>query len=298
MAGISLSASRADGFYHPPDWDPSVVSRDKYAGSSGHNQYEEKGIVRFEMPYDMWCGGCKILIGKGTRYNSDKLKVGKYFSTTIWAFRCRCAQCGSQFIIQTDPKERDYVVIEGGEFKKRSDEASEDVEQLLDDDQKIKLVDDAFYKLEHDTANRAAAAVKAPAIGALIEHADRMADDYEASKLLRSRFRKDKKDTIARKAADVAERKRLGGIAIPLLAPSNQDKIQASKIQFDAAFKKNLQDRRKALATSSIFDTKYLKTKESEWRRVESRNTPGKFYWRNSRTGETTLRRPAAVKDQ
>jgi hypothetical protein len=66
------------------------------------------------MPYNMWCGSCKVLIGaeplcsspvgklcvllpmgrtalsragRGTRFNSDKLNVGKYFSTTIWAFR-------------------------------------------------------------------------------------------------------------------------------------------------------------------------------------------------------------------
>ncbi len=85
-----------------------------FQGSKGHNQFEQKGIVRFEMPYNMWCGSCKVLIGaeprcsspvgrlcvllpmgrtalshagRGTRFNSDKLNVGKYFSTTIWAFR-------------------------------------------------------------------------------------------------------------------------------------------------------------------------------------------------------------------
>ena len=39
----SLAASRADGFYHPPDYDASKGSLKKFTGAKGKNQYEQKG---------------------------------------------------------------------------------------------------------------------------------------------------------------------------------------------------------------------------------------------------------------
>lgn len=32
-------------------------------------------IIRFEMPFNVWCGKCNHLIGKGVRFNAEK-KVG------------------------------------------------------------------------------------------------------------------------------------------------------------------------------------------------------------------------------
>ena len=40
----SLAASRADGFYYPPDYDASKGSLKKFTGAKGKNQYEQKGI--------------------------------------------------------------------------------------------------------------------------------------------------------------------------------------------------------------------------------------------------------------
>jgi hypothetical protein len=103
-AGMSsLAASRADGYYHPPEWDPQKVGRDKYQGSKGSNQcvsaprglaracvcaiaqsalccravcrWEQYGVIRFEMPYNIWCGGCGKHIRKGTRFNAKKKDV-------------------------------------------------------------------------------------------------------------------------------------------------------------------------------------------------------------------------------
>ena len=34
-------------------------------------------IIRFEMPYNIWCDGCKAHIAMGVRYNAEKTKVGK-----------------------------------------------------------------------------------------------------------------------------------------------------------------------------------------------------------------------------
>jgi coiled-coil domain-containing protein 130 len=40
----------------------------------------------------------------GVRYNAEKKKVGAYYSTPIYSFRCKCHLCDGWFEIQTDPK--------------------------------------------------------------------------------------------------------------------------------------------------------------------------------------------------
>jgi len=40
----------------------------------------------------------------GVRYNAEKKKIGAYYSTPIFSFRCKCHLCDGWFEIQTDPK--------------------------------------------------------------------------------------------------------------------------------------------------------------------------------------------------
>ncbi len=55
----TLSAARADNFYYPPGWDPSKESLNQHTGhTKGRNQYEQKGLIRFELPFDGWCTKC------------------------------------------------------------------------------------------------------------------------------------------------------------------------------------------------------------------------------------------------
>jgi hypothetical protein len=49
-------------------------------------------------------GTCSNHIGMGVRYNAEKKKVGNYYSTPIYSFRCKCHLCDGWFEIQTDPK--------------------------------------------------------------------------------------------------------------------------------------------------------------------------------------------------
>ena len=58
---------------------------------------------RFEMPYNIWCGGCGNHIGMGVRYNAEKSKVGMYYTTPIYKFRMKCHLCDNHFEIKTDP---------------------------------------------------------------------------------------------------------------------------------------------------------------------------------------------------
>lgn len=39
--------------------------------------------LRFEMPFNVWCGGCNSMIAKGVRFNAEKKQVGNYYSTKV-----------------------------------------------------------------------------------------------------------------------------------------------------------------------------------------------------------------------
>jgi hypothetical protein len=75
--------------------------------------------ARFELPFNIWCGTCgaslsppwswvslilQAHIGAGVRYNAQKKKVGNYYSTPIFGFRCKCHLCSGWFELRTDPK--------------------------------------------------------------------------------------------------------------------------------------------------------------------------------------------------
>ncbi|XP_015272150.1 PREDICTED: coiled-coil domain-containing protein 130, partial [Gekko japonicus] len=76
--------------YYPPDFDPAKHgSLNKYRHSHPLRERARKLsqgilIIRFEMPYNIWCDGCKNHIGMGVRYNAEKKKVGNYYTTPIY----------------------------------------------------------------------------------------------------------------------------------------------------------------------------------------------------------------------
>merc|ERR1719427_676139 len=69
------------------------------------------------MPYNIWCNGCGIHIAMGVRYNAEKKKIGKYYSTVVYKFRMRCHLCEDYFEIQTDPQNCDYKILSGARRK-------------------------------------------------------------------------------------------------------------------------------------------------------------------------------------
>uniref|UniRef100_A0A0B7K660 Uncharacterized protein n=1 Tax=Bionectria ochroleuca TaxID=29856 RepID=A0A0B7K660_BIOOC len=74
------------------------------------------------MPFPIWCSSCPkdTIIGQGVRFNAKKAPAGKYYSTPIWSFHLRHADCGGEIVIRTDPKntaERDAAA--GEELKDR-----------------------------------------------------------------------------------------------------------------------------------------------------------------------------------
>lgn len=114
----SLSATQADGYYLPPEYYDSnqykKKTKNQFAGSKGHNQFLQKGLVRFELPYKGICQGCEKSIGRGTRYNAQKTKTGdSYFSTPIWEFSMKCRNCQHPWNIRTNPQQRGFDYEEG-----------------------------------------------------------------------------------------------------------------------------------------------------------------------------------------
>lgn len=114
----SLSATQADGYYAPPEYYESGAykkqSISQYAGSKGHNQYLQRSVVRFELPYDGFCTKCSAHVGKGTRFNAKKSHVDDYFTSKVWEFETRCRACADcMFKIRTNPKGRCFDYVEG-----------------------------------------------------------------------------------------------------------------------------------------------------------------------------------------
>jgi coiled-coil domain-containing protein 130 len=112
----SLAATQADGYYIPPAAIDAGKSKNQLAGSRGHNQFLQRNIVRFELPYKGICRSCKTSIGRGTRFNAKKTKTDQsYFTTPIYEFLIKCRQAGCQqsFRIRTNPQQRGFDYVEG-----------------------------------------------------------------------------------------------------------------------------------------------------------------------------------------
>lgn len=50
----------------------------------------------------------------GVRYNAEKKKIGNYYSTPIYSFRCKCHLCDGWFEIHTDPQVRPATMMRFG----------------------------------------------------------------------------------------------------------------------------------------------------------------------------------------
>ena len=103
--------------YYPPDYDPSKGGLNKFQGTHALRERARKLhlgilIIRFEMPYNIWCEGCKNHIGMGVRYNAEKTKVGMYYSTPVYQFKMKCVYCPTHIIMKTDPGVRSKIHLD------------------------------------------------------------------------------------------------------------------------------------------------------------------------------------------
>lgn len=186
--------------YYPPDFDPK--KHGSLAGYHGQHPLRERAskmhlgilVIRFEMPYNIWCGGCNNPIGMGVRYNAEKSKIGMYYTTPIYKFRMKCHLCDNYLEIKTDPANHDYVIISGARRKEQRWDPKEN-EQIVPEDRasQKKLATDAMYKLEHGFEDKGKSSAAFPGIIQIEKRQALYKDDYMLNKLARKKFRSEKK---------------------------------------------------------------------------------------------------------
>lgn len=182
--------------YYPPDYDPRVGGLNKFLGTHALRERANKIhlgiiIIRFEMPYNIWCDGCKNHIGMGVRYNAEKTKVGMYYTTAVYQFRMKCHLCDNYLVIKTDPGNLDYEIVSGARRQENRWDPTENGQIVADTKEaQRKMFDDPMYKLEHVAGDQQKSADAKPMLGNLyLRNEEVWADNYEANSKLRASFR-------------------------------------------------------------------------------------------------------------
>lgn len=231
------------GRYIPPD----------LVGTQSFNQASGKGhalgnrarklasegvlIVRFECPFAIWCTNCKpeAIIGQGVRFNAEKKKVGNYYTTPIYSFKIKHTTCGGWIEVRTDPKNAEYVVVDGG---RRRDTGEN---KLLEGEVRIGLTEEekdrlekegGFGMLEKKVEDKKVFDTQTKRIEDLQKASERdWADPYSKSKLLRKEFRIGRRKRQAdEKSGEILQEKY--GIGFDLVAPEEADAERAKYIGF------------------------------------------------------------------
>ena len=255
----SLAAARADNFYYPPDWRPEDGSISKYQGSKGANQFEQKGIIRFELPFDGWCLKCERHISKGTRYNAKKEEDGKYYTTKIWKFTMKCATCDNILIIKTNPAESTYDFSEGirrMEQDYEPDYINDSVEKVNSIVDKQLLASDPIYKLQHDREDKVKADTARERINNILTIKETFEDDYSHNSDLRKILRTKKKKDLA-----LLKEGQAIGINIPLIDTLEMDEVYSSLEPYQPSSRRVASSYRRSeglklleIQSASIFD--------------------------------------------
>uniref|UniRef100_A0A674GVX6 Probable splicing factor YJU2B n=1 Tax=Taeniopygia guttata TaxID=59729 RepID=A0A674GVX6_TAEGU len=230
---------RGTNKYYPPDFDPAKHgSLNKYHHSHPLRERARKlsqGIlvIRFEMPFNIWCDGCQNHIGMGVRYNAEKKKVGSYYTTPVYRFRMKCHLCVNYIELQTDPGNCDYVIVSGARRKEERWEP-EDSGQVLPTtpEQRERLAVDAMFRLEHGVSDRGVLERAAPTLARLQQAQDAWKDDFGLNSRLRRRFRE--KKTLKEEEEEAAALQAKAGLSIPLLREEEEDRRLAALLTLRA----------------------------------------------------------------
>eukprot|EP01090_Pellita_catalonica_P010611 TRINITY_DN22044_c0_g1_i1.p1 TRINITY_DN22044_c0_g1~~TRINITY_DN22044_c0_g1_i1.p1 ORF type:complete len:199 (+),score=50.35 TRINITY_DN22044_c0_g1_i1:327-923(+) len=165
----------------------------------------------------------------------------------------KCHMCPQIFFIRTDPKNSDYVIEKGAKRKTETwDPKDSETVSFEHDDEKKRLEEDPFYKLEHENADKIRAREVKPQLLQLQHLQTSRQDHFSLNRALRQSHRKRKREE---KALESEAREK--GLAIPLLRASPSDAVLASQITFKSNGALREAKRRKLLVRSSrIFPSK------------------------------------------
>nr|XP_046229981.1 probable splicing factor YJU2B [Scatophagus argus]XP_046229990.1 probable splicing factor YJU2B [Scatophagus argus] len=249
--------------YYPPDFDPA-----KHGSLNGYHKthaLRERArklsqgilIIRFEMPYNIWCDGCKNHIGMGVRYNAEKKKVGNYYTTPIYRFRMKCHLCVNYIEMQTDPATCDYVIVSGASRKEERWDMAEN-EQILTTErtEKEKLETDAMFKLDHGGKDKEKLQKALPSLSEIQEYQSGWKDDFQLNSALRRKFRTEKKVLAEQEEKDNAVRMRTN-LSIPLLPEKEEDKRLAALLTYQSpdSYEDKQHSKRKEISSRSWFSS-------------------------------------------
>ncbi|RLN55034.1 hypothetical protein BBJ28_00009034 [Nothophytophthora sp. Chile5] len=231
----SLSAAQADGYYYPKEWRPEHGSINQFHKShplgKRAKDLASDGVlvVRFEMPFNVWCTHCETHIGRGVRFNAKKKRVGAYFTTAIWEFRLSCASCQGEMVVRTDPQQRGYDLVSGVRKKAEEFDAEQaETERVNNPEVAVRLHADPFYRLEHESEDKRAAGKRGKGLEELVELQDaQFKDDYASNSSLRAQLRGEKRQRLLREQ----EASRLG-LTIPLLNVHPDDVLASKAVVF------------------------------------------------------------------
>jgi len=201
----------------------------------------------------------------GVRYNAEKKKIGAYYSTPIFSFRCKCHLCDGWFEIQTDPKNTRYVVVSGARQKDEDWNPEENGGYAVHDTEGSTDAVDPLAALEKTTdAQNHMKNVQIPRLDSLQTVSDQFnADPYTLSSKVRKRFREEKKIEQQKQKVDDQIKGRYGLPAtLRLLEDDEQAKQEAKKAWLDAKQEQEIMDRskRRKLAVDIISIPSSIKT--------------------------------------
>ncbi|KXX73512.1 hypothetical protein MMYC01_208359 [Madurella mycetomatis] len=236
------------GRYVPPDQEGLVSASGnalhrKHPLGSRASKLRAQGVlvVRFEMPFAVWCATCPkpTLIGQGVRFNAEKRRTGSYYTTPIWSFRLRHGACGGEIEMRTDPKNSDFVVVSGGRRRDTGPGEAGDGDSLVGagfviatERERAEQRETAFGKLEKTIADRERLEMAGRRIGELQDAADRQWDDpYAQNQRLRKAFRvgRHAREREAARADELKDRMSLG---IELLPETEEDAKRAALVDY------------------------------------------------------------------
>ncbi|XP_065170498.1 coiled-coil domain-containing protein 130 homolog [Atheta coriaria] len=244
--------------YYPPDYDPKKGGLNKFLGVHALRERGRKAhlgiiIIRFEMPYNIWCEGCKNHIGMGVRYNAEKTKVGMYHTTPVYEFKMKCHLCDNHFRIKTDPANLDYEILEGARRQENRWDPTQN-EQIVPETKETqkRLFDDSMYKLEHGSNDLSAAEAAKPRLVSLFNrNEDAWADCYTANQKLRASFRKKSKELKQSNSIDT-DLLRKSSLNITLLPEDEDDRHMAAILSKKLTPVNNIEENTNLLRKSII----------------------------------------------
>lgn len=271
----SLAATQADGYYVPPEYFDSGQykhkSKNQFAESKGHNQFVQRGIVRFELPYPGICQGPKCskkLIGRGTRFNAKKVDSGEhYFTTPIWEFQLACRNCQHPWRIRTNPQERAFDYVEGitiraGLVEQQPDNST----SLSSTTDSLQHQSQALDRLESTARGKQKMLTELETLQQLQQlNAQTTFLDSTLNATIRASFRKDRKEKRLRmqSAKQLGWREGMEVLSADTTTTTNMNEVIAAKSN---VFGPNPSYRESKLFSkvrqSSIFEPKYQSTRK------------------------------------